>query len=108
MTNNYEGSPQAYSVAIEHNVIAAQIWLVPMPDGVSLAADIYYPALGDARAPGMFPVILERTPYNKAAPAQVTTTIKHVARGRASTVLRASLLPGMRTARRLPCPRDTQ
>ena len=66
MTNNYEGSPQAYSVAIEHNVMA------PMPDGVSLAADIYYPALGDARAPGMFPVILERTPYNKAAPAQVT------------------------------------
>ena len=40
--------------------------------GVSLAADIYYPALGDARTPGMFPVILERTPYNKAAPAQVT------------------------------------
>ena len=66
MANTYEGSHQAYDVAIEHNVMAA------MPDGVELAADVYYPALDGARAPGTFPVILERTPYNKAAPAQVT------------------------------------
>ena len=66
MANNYEGSHQAYNVVIEHNVMA------PMPDGVQLAADIYYPAFGESRAPGTFPVILERTPYNKAAPAQVT------------------------------------
>ena len=64
--NNYEGSHQAYGVVIEHNVMTA------MPDGIRLAADIYYPALGEARATGPFPVILERTPYNKAAPAQVT------------------------------------
>ena len=66
MANNYEGSHQAYNVVIEHNVMA------PMPDGVELAADIYYPAFGESRAPGTFPVILERTPYNKAAAAQVT------------------------------------
>jgi len=66
MANNYEGSHQAYNVIIECNVMA------PMPDGVQLAADIYFPALGETRVPGTFPVILERTPYNKAAPAQVT------------------------------------
>ena len=66
MANNYEGSHQAYNVIIERNVMAL------MPDGVKLAADIYFPAFGDSRAPGTFPVILERTPYNKAAPAQVT------------------------------------
>ncbi len=67
MANSYEGSCQAYNVVIEPNVSAT------MPDGVKLAADIYYPALDGARvAAGTFPVILERTPYNKAAPAQVT------------------------------------
>ena len=35
--NNYEGSHQAYGVVIEHNVMTA------MPDGIRLAADIYYP-----------------------------------------------------------------
>ena len=64
--NNYEGSHQAYDVVIEHNVMA------PMSDGAKLAADIYFPALDGARAAGTFPVILERTPYNKAAAAQVT------------------------------------
>ena len=62
----YEGSTQAYNVVVEHNV------MTPMPDGVKLAADIYFPALDGGRAEGAFPVILERTPYNKAAPAQVT------------------------------------
>ena len=66
MANNYEGSYQAYNVLIEHDV------LVAMPDGIKLAADVYYPTLDGARAPGVFPVILERTPYNKAAAAQVT------------------------------------
>ena len=41
--------------------------MTPMPDGIRLAADIYSPALDGTRAPGTFPVILERTPYNKAA-----------------------------------------
>ena len=66
MTNNYEGSHQAYDVITEHNV------MTPMPDGIRLAADIFFPALDGTRAPGTFPVILERTPYNKAAAVQVT------------------------------------
>lgn len=44
----------ADSVAIQFDV------RIPMRDGVTLAADIYRPA-----APGRYPVILMRTPYNK-------------------------------------------
>src|SRR5579884_2673617 len=46
---------QPYPVVIEHNVP------VRMRDGVTLRADIYRPD-----APGRFPVLLQRTPYNKA------------------------------------------
>src|SRR5579885_2812106 len=46
---------QPYPVVIEHNVP------VRMRVGVTLRADIYRPD-----APGKFPVLLERTPYNKA------------------------------------------
>jgi putative CocE/NonD family hydrolase len=39
--------------------------MVPMRDGVKLATDIYRPARNGSAAEGKFPVILERTPYNK-------------------------------------------
>ena len=35
---------------------------VPMRDGISLSADIYFPAGGD----GSWPVILSRTPYDNS------------------------------------------
>lgn len=41
-----------------------QTVLIPMRDGVKLATDLYLPA-----AQGTYPVILGRTPYNKAAAA---------------------------------------
>ncbi len=43
--------------------------MVPMRDGVRLATDIYRPAASGAGtpAPGPFPVILERTPYDRDA-----------------------------------------
>jgi uncharacterized protein len=47
-------APARYEVAFEHNVAAK------MRDGVTLRADIYRP-----RAEGKFPVLLERTPYDK-------------------------------------------
>jgi len=47
-----------YQVATEHNVAAK------MRDGVTLRADIYRP-----RAEGKFPVLLERTPYDKTSEA---------------------------------------
>ena len=46
--------PPEYGVAVETNV------RVKMRDGVSLVADIYRP-----KAPGKFPVLLTRTPYNR-------------------------------------------
>ena len=42
------------STAIDYDV------RVPMPDGIELAADVYRPA-----APGRYPVLLIRTPYDK-------------------------------------------
>ncbi len=53
------GSWQQYDVSVERDV------MVPLRDGVRLATDCYVPALGGERVPGAWPVILERTPYNK-------------------------------------------
>jgi putative CocE/NonD family hydrolase len=48
--------PQApYEIVIDRAV------LVPMRDGTRLAADVYRPA-----APGRYPALVERTPYNRA------------------------------------------
>jgi putative CocE/NonD family hydrolase len=47
--------------------IAEKDVMVPMRDGVRLATDIYRPAVEGAVADEPFPVILERTPYNKSA-----------------------------------------
>ena len=43
--------------------------MVPMRDGAGLATDIYRPAQG-----GRFPVLVERTPYNKSAPSRSERT----------------------------------
>jgi putative CocE/NonD family hydrolase len=40
--------------------------MVPMRDGVKLATDLYRPARAGKAVEGRFPVILYRTPYNKA------------------------------------------
>lgn len=55
----WEGSPLAYDYALSSG------HLVPMRDGVRLATDVYLPALGGRARPGAFPVVLERTPYDK-------------------------------------------
>jgi putative CocE/NonD family hydrolase len=44
--------------------------MVPMRDGVRLATDAYVPTTGGPR----FPVILERTPYNKTTPSRSERT----------------------------------
>jgi uncharacterized protein len=65
VTEPYAGSHQQYGVVCHTNV------MIPMRDGVHLATDLYFPAQGNfdhgVPAPGPFPVILERTPYDKAA-----------------------------------------
>ena len=75
MNNRYEGSSIAYDVEIRKNV------MIPMRDGVQLAADIYLPSLHGQTAPGEFPVILERTPYDKTAPRNVTNMKYYARRG---------------------------
>ncbi|MDA1348024.1 MAG: CocE/NonD family hydrolase [Chloroflexi bacterium] len=75
MTGSYEGSHQQYDVLCEPSV------MVPMRDGVKLATDIYFPALGGRRADGQFPVVLERTPYDNSSPGAVTTAKYFARRG---------------------------
>ncbi len=58
----YSGSPQMYNSIVHQNV------LMRMRDGVRLATDIYFPAMDGQMADGKFPVILERTPYDKQRP----------------------------------------
>ncbi|HEV2444512.1 MAG TPA: CocE/NonD family hydrolase [Candidatus Sulfopaludibacter sp.] len=48
-----------------YEVTVAQSVMVPMRDGVKLAADIYRPGRNGAPVDGRFPVLLERTPYGK-------------------------------------------
>jgi putative CocE/NonD family hydrolase len=50
-------------------MIIERDWMVPARDGVRLATDIYRPEDG-----GPFPVILERTPYDKSAPSRSEIT----------------------------------
>jgi putative CocE/NonD family hydrolase len=51
--------PAEFGVAIETNV------MIPTRDGVRLAADLYRPARDGKPAPGRFPAVLTRTPYDK-------------------------------------------
>lgn len=71
----YAGSPIAYDVVADHDV------MISMRDGVRLAADIYYPGEAGQRADGRFPVLLERTPYDKRRPFLVQTAKYFARRG---------------------------
>ncbi|HTS52058.1 MAG TPA: CocE/NonD family hydrolase [Burkholderiales bacterium] len=53
-------STAKYKVITEHNV------MVPMRDGTRLAIDIYRPD-----APGKFPALVERTPYDKTKSSEI-------------------------------------
>jgi predicted acyl esterase len=47
--------------AASKNIVVEKNLMVPMRDGVQLSADVYRPTKG-----GPFPVLLARTPYDKA------------------------------------------
>ena len=51
-----------------YGTVLAKDVMMPMRDGVQLAADIYHPAINGEVAPGQFPVILGRTSYDKTWP----------------------------------------
>jgi len=48
-----------------YEIVASQNVMVPMRDGVQLATNIYRPGINGIPVPDKFPVILERTPYDK-------------------------------------------
>ncbi len=56
-----------------YGLLIAKDVMIPMCDGVRLAADVYYPARDGAPATGRFPTILLRTSYDKAAPRYIST-----------------------------------
>ena len=66
MSAPYQGSAQQYDSVCMSDV------MIPARDGVGLATDIYYPALDGKPVEGVFPVILERTPYDKTAAGNIT------------------------------------
>jgi putative CocE/NonD family hydrolase len=52
-----------------------------MRDGIRLATDLYFPAMAGRPVTGPFPVILERTPYNKASATNVRNGLYFARRG---------------------------
>jgi uncharacterized protein len=57
--------PKATARPVQHDVVVQKNVMIPMKDGVELAADLYRPAQGGGAAAGRFPALLTRTPYNK-------------------------------------------
>jgi putative CocE/NonD family hydrolase len=67
--NSLAQPPKVNPRPAEFAVIAEKNAMIPMRDGVRLAADIYRPAREGAPAPGRFPALLTRTPYDKGGTA---------------------------------------
>ena len=65
----------------EYEVLTERDVMVPMRDGIRLAADIYFPARNGSLAPGTFPAVMERTPYNKESPPRPETGRYFASRG---------------------------
>lgn len=60
-----QGQPAPSPRGTESDVLVERNVMIPMRDGVRLAADIYRPAKGETPPPSKFPALLARTPYNK-------------------------------------------
>src|SRR5215472_4124439 len=70
LASTYAAAVELPTVVIEHSVA------VKMRDGTILHADIYRP-----NSPGKFPIILQRTPYDKHSEGSVDFGLKGAARG---------------------------
>jgi putative CocE/NonD family hydrolase len=57
--------PRVTSRIAEYGVVVERNVMIPVRDGVRLAADIHHPARDGKPVPGRFPALLTRTPYNK-------------------------------------------
>ena len=80
MAQQDSSSQPDYEVHTETNVP------VLMRDGIILMADIHRPARGSRPVEGQFPVLLERTPYNKSTEARVLEAAFFATRGYATVV----------------------
>lgn len=49
-----------------YQILSTKNVAVPMRDGITLASDIYRPALNGIGVPGRFPTLLVRTPYDRS------------------------------------------
>lgn len=58
--SKYEGSSVAYDFHVVRDISVA------MRDGTKLSTDVYLPALGEKPIQGPWPVVVERTPYDKS------------------------------------------
>ncbi|HTE85879.1 MAG TPA: CocE/NonD family hydrolase [Dehalococcoidia bacterium] len=74
-TTTRQGSAQQFDVVWERDVMVA------MRDGIRLATDIYRPALNGRAVERAFPVLLERTPYNKLRVDLISTARLFARRG---------------------------
>ena len=64
--------------AESYGIVESRDVMIPMRDGVKLAADVYRPARDGQAVEGKFPVLLMRTPYNKErASANATAFVPH-------------------------------
>lgn len=54
------------AIVLAQDVIVHRNVMIPMRDGTRLATDVYRPAMDGQAENGARPVVLERTPYNKA------------------------------------------
>jgi uncharacterized protein len=70
-----QGSSQQYDVVWDRDI------MVPMRDGVTLATDVYRPALDGRAVDSPVPVLLERTPYNKLRVDLISTARFFARRG---------------------------
>ena len=59
-------------LTVEVNLPAPGFWngdtpetIIPARNGTPLATSLYYPSLDGRRAPGTFPTLIERTPYDR-------------------------------------------
>ena len=70
-------SEESQSAFPDDDVAVQRDVMIPMRDGVRLATDIYRPAQEGRTVEGRYPVILERTPYDKTAASRSERTAEN-------------------------------
>lgn len=77
----FEGS------ALQYDFVVRRDLMIPMRDGVRLSTDIYLPAFDGSEVAGSWPVVVERTPYDKSRRVSHSQTGRFFARRGYAVVL---------------------